>query len=586
MILKRTHYCGDLRPEHAGQRVTLCGWVWHWRDHGGVIFIDLRDRTGHCQLVFDPQVDQELHDRANDLRSEYCIAITGTVRMRPEGTVNPKMATGEVEVVADHLMIYSESETPPFPIDDHLEAGEDIRLKYRYLDMRRPSLRESLLFRSRCYQVVRNYFAQHGFVEVETPFLSKSTPEGARDFLVPSRISPGEFYALPQSPQIYKQICMIGGLDRYFQIVRCFRDEDNRADRQPEFTQLDLEMSFITPADIYPIMEGMIQTLYRELLDVDVPVPFPRLTYADAMERFGSDRPDIRFGMELRDIGDIARESEFKVFQSVLENGGKVSGLCVPGGASFSRKEIDDLGPEAAIFGAKGLAWMKVTENGLESNIAKFFSPALQTRLIERFEACPGDLLLFVADEPKVVYASLGSLRLKIAARLKLYDPNDNQFLWVVDFPMFEKDENGLPTPCHHPFTSPNPEDLPYLESDPFRVRSLAYDMVLNGVELGGGSIRIHNRETQSRVFKVLGIDEASAQEKFGFLLDALRFGPPPHGGIAFGFDRLIMLMRHEPNIREVMAFPKNNRAQAVMENAPSAVDEAQLRELGLRVRV
>ncbi|HXK94931.1 MAG TPA: aspartate--tRNA ligase, partial [bacterium] len=338
MILKRTHYCGDLRPEHAGQRVTLCGWVWHWRDHGGVIFIDLRDRTGHCQLVFDPQVDQELHDRANDLRSEYCIAITGTVRMRPEGTVNPKMATGEVEVVADHLMIYSESETPPFPIDDHLEAGEDIRLKYRYLDMRRPSLRESLLFRSRCYQVVRNYFAQHGFVEVETPFLSKSTPEGARDFLVPSRISPGEFYALPQSPQIYKQICMIGGLDRYFQIVRCFRDEDNRADRQPEFTQIDVEMSFITPEDIYPIMEGMIQTLYRELLDVDVPVPFPRLTYADAMERFGSDRPDIRFGMELRDIGDIARESEFKVFQSVLENGGKVSGLCVPGGASFSRK--------------------------------------------------------------------------------------------------------------------------------------------------------------------------------------------------------------------------------------------------------
>ncbi|MFB3787034.1 MAG: aspartate--tRNA ligase [bacterium] len=585
MIPKRTHYCGDLRPEHIGQRVILSGWVWHWRDHGGVIFIDLRDRAGHCQLVFDPRVDQELHDRANDLRSEYCVSISGLVRRRPEGTVNPKMATGEIEVVADQLTLFSVSETPPFPIDDHLEAGEDIRLKYRYLDMRRPSLRESLLFRSRCAQAVRNYFARHGFIEVETPVLSKSTPEGARDFLVPSRMFPGEFYALPQSPQIYKQICMIGGLDRYFQIVKCFRDEDNRADRQPEFTQIDVEMSFITPEDIYPVMEGLIQTLYRDLLAVEVPTPFPRMSYADAMERFGSDRPDIRFGMELRDIGDIARESEFKVFQSVLEKGGKISGLCVPGGAAFSRKEIDDLGAEAAIFGAKGLAWMKVGENGLESSIVKFFSPALQNRLLERFEARPGDLLLFVADESKVVYASLGSLRLKIAARLNLYDPNENKFLWVVDFPMFEKGDDGLPTPCHHPFTSPHPDDLPYLESDPFRVRSLAYDMVLNGIEIGGGSIRIHSQELQSRVFRLLGIDEVHAQEKFGFLLDALRFGPPPHGGIAFGFDRLIMLMRREPNIREVMAFPKNNRAQAVMEGAPSAVEETQLRELGLRIR-
>lgn len=586
IMIKRTHYCGDLRKEHIGETVTLCGWVWHWRDHGGVIFIDIRDRSGHCQLVFDPKENQELHDRADTLRSEYCIGVTGRVRPRPEGTVNPKMPTGEVEVDAAELVIFSEAETPPFPVDDYVDVGEDVRLKYRFIDMRRPRLRDSLIFRSRAAQLVRNYFAQNGFIEVETPVLSKSTPEGARDFLVPSRISPGDFFALPQSPQLYKQLCMIGGLDRYIQIVKCFRDEDQRKDRQPEFTQIDVEMSFITPEDIYAMMEGLIKILWKQLLDVDLETPFPRLPYWEAMERYGIDRPDTRFAMELRDVGDIGAESDFKVFRSVVEGGGKISGLCVKGGASFSRKDIDDLGAEAGIFGAKGLAWMKVSEKGLESSIVKFFAEGLQRKLIERFQAKPGDLLLFVADEPKIVYASLAYLRCQIAERQKLYDPNENKFLWVVDFPMFEKDDQGNPTPLHHPFTSPYLDDLPMLESEPLKMRSLSYDMVLNGIEIGGGSIRIHRRDVQSRVFQVLGIDEQKAMEKFGFLMDAFRYGAPPHGGIAFGFDRLIMLMLREPNIREVIAFPKNQRAVAVMEGAPSGVEEEQLKELGLRIRL
>jgi aspartyl-tRNA synthetase len=584
-MIKRTHYCGDLRREHVGQTVKLCGWVWHWRDHGGVVFIDIRDRSGHSQLVFDPTAQPEVHGKANELRSEFCIGISGTVRNRPEGTVNPNIPTGEVEIVVDDLVIFSEAETPPFPIDQHIEVGEDVRLKYRYLDMRRPQLRNALIFRSKCAHVVRNYLDQHGFVEIETPVLSKSTPEGARDFLVPSRVSPGEFFALPQSPQLYKQLCMIGGLDRYYQIVKCFRDEDQRADRQPEFTQIDVEMSFITPEDIYQIMEGLMVAIWKETLGVELSAPFPRMDYYEAMERFGSDKPDVRFGMELKDVTDIGKECEFNVFKTVAGSGGKIAGICVKGGASFSRKEIDDLTAEAAIFGAKGLAWMKHTANGLESNIVKFFAEGLQQRLIEHFSSEPGDLLLFVASEPQVVYASLGHLRLHLGAKMKLYDPNEDRFLWVVDWPMFEKDENGNPTPSHHPFTSPHPDDLDKLETDPFAVRSLAYDMVLNGIELGGGSIRIHRRDVQQRMFNVLGIDEQAAQEKFGFLLDAFRFGAPPHGGIAFGFDRLVMLLLRLPNIREVIAYPKNQRAQAVMEGAPSAVDQSQLRDLGIRMR-
>ncbi|RJP31138.1 MAG: aspartate--tRNA ligase [Candidatus Omnitrophota bacterium] len=584
--MKRTHYCGDLRSEHIGQTVTLCGWVWHWRDHGGVIFIDIRDRTGHSQLVFDPNHHQENHRRANLLRSEFVIEITGQVRERPEGTKNPNYGTGEIEIVVNEMAVFSESETPPFPIADHVDIGEDVRLKYRYLDLRRPAMRESVLFRSRCYHVVRNYFNANEFIEVETPVLSKSTPEGARDFLVPSRVSPGEFYALPQSPQIYKQLCMIGGLDRYFQIVKCYRDEDQRADRQPEFTQIDVEMSFITPEDIFAVMEGLMKVIWREMKGVKIETPFPRMPYDEAMARFGCDRPDIRFALELKDIGDIAKESDFQVFQSIVDSGGIISGLCVKGGAAFSRKEIDDLASEAAIYGAKGLAWMKYSEKGLESSIVKFFSEGQQNALIERFAAEPGDLLLFVADKKEIVYPSLSHLRLLIGARQKLFDPAADRFLWIVDWPLFEKDDNGNPTPSHHPFTSPTPDTLDFLETDPFRVRAQAYDLVLNGIEIGGGSIRIHRRDVQSRMFKTLGLTEEKAQERFGFLLDAFRYGAPPHGGIAFGYDRLIMLMLGLPNIREVIVFPKNQRAQAVMEGAPSEVDEEQLRELGIRKKL
>ncbi|MDX9755129.1 MAG: aspartate--tRNA ligase [bacterium] len=585
-MMKRTQYCGELRAEHIGQTVTLCGWVWHWRDHGGVVFIDLRDRTGHSQLVFDPTANADLHAKGNSLRSEYCIGITGTVRRRPEGTENPNLPTGQIEVLVTDLHIFSEAETPPFMIEDHVEVGEDLRLKHRYLDLRRPTVRNAILFRSKCAQVVRNYFWDNGFVEVETPVLSKSTPEGARDFLVPSRIVPGSFFALPQSPQIYKQLCMIGGLDRYFQIVKCFRDEDQRADRQPEFTQIDVEMSFVTPEDIYAIFEGLMKKVWKDMLGIDLQTPFPRMKYKEAMERFGSDRPDTRFGMELKDATDIGAASDFKVFAQLAQNGGKIAGICVKGGATFSRKDIDDFTAKAAIYGAKGLAWMKVSDQGLESNIVKFFSDDLQKQMIARFEAEPGDLLLFVADEPSVVYASLGNLRLHIGNRQGLIDSNTNHFLWVVEWPLYEKDDEGNPTPSHHPFTCPYMEDLDKFGKDPFGIRAQAYDLVLNGIELGGGSIRIHRRDLQYKMFEQLGIDEQQAQEKFGFLLDAFKYGAPPHGGIAFGYDRMIMLMLNAPNIREVIAFPKNQRAQAVLESAPSTVDPDQLKELGLRIKL
>lgn len=583
--MKRTHFCGDLRKDHLDQSVSLVGWVWHWRDHGGVIFIDLRDRTGHSQLVFDPAINEELHKQANQLRSEFCIGITGTVKPRMDGTVNPKIPTGEVEIFVDELVVYNEAETPPFPIDDHVDVGEDVRLKYRYLDMRRPTMRDNLVFRSKCNHVIRNYFYENKFVEIETPVLSKSTPEGARDFLVPSRICPGEFFALPQSPQIYKQLCMIGGLDRYIQIVKCFRDEDQRADRQPEFTQIDIEMSFITPDDLYEIMEGLMANIWKEVKGVEIETPFPRMPYDEAMSRFGCDRPDTRFDMELKEVTDIGAASSFKVFQSLAESGGKICGICVKGGSSFSRKEIEDLTSEAAIHGAKGLAWMKHAEGGLESNIVKFFSEDNQKDLIERLGSETGDLLLFVADEPEVVYASLAHLRLHLGSKLNLFDPKVDHFLWVTDWPLFEKDDDGNPTPTHHPFTAPFPEHVDLLESDPLKIKAQAYDLILNGIELGGGSIRIHQRDVQQRAFKALGIDEERAQQKFGFLLDAFRFGAPPHGGIAFGLDRMIMLLLGAPNIREVIAFPKNQRAQAILEDAPSAVDEDQLKELALRLR-
>jgi aspartyl-tRNA synthetase len=582
---RRTHYCADLRESHVGQKVTLYGWVWHWRDHGGVIFIDLRDRTGHVQTVFNPERTPEGHAQADRLRNEYVIAITGEVSRRPEGTENLNLPTGMVEVMVDEVHLLNMAEAVPFEIEDSTEAGENVRLKYRYLDLRRPVMQRIFQTRSRAYQITRDFMHSEGFVEIETPFLAKSTPEGARDYLVPSRVNRGMFYALPQSPQIFKQILMVSGYDKYFQIVKCFRDEDLRADRQPEFTQIDIECSFVLPEDIYDLCDRLTACLFGEILNREIQVPFERMPYREAVDRFGIDRPDVRFGLELVDVSSIAAECEFQVFQRTLDQGGIVRGVNLKGCGSFSRKEIDDLGKEAAIYGAKGLAWMKVTDKGLESSIVKFFPEEVQNRLREMMGAEEGDLLVFVADQLSVVNASLAHLRLLIGRRLKLYDPGELRFLWVTDFPMFEEDEQGSPTPSHHPFTMPVEEDLEFLESDPFRVRAKAYDLVLNGNEIAGGSIRIHRRDIQERVFRAIGIGEEEAQDRFGFLLEAFRYGAPPHGGIAYGFDRVIMLLCGTDNIRDVIAFPKTQRAVSLMDNAPSSVKEEQLRELGIRLR-
>jgi len=550
------------------------------------VFIDCRDRTGGAQLVFNPEKDAELHRRSHDLRNEYVIAIEGTVAARTPETVNPKIPTGEIEVFVEKLDLINRSEIAPFEIEDFNEAGEDVRLKYRYLDLRRPVMQQRLLVRHKAYQVVRNCLSEEGFIELETPILAKSTPEGARDYLVPSRIHPHHFSALPQSPQIFKQILMVAGFDRYFQICKCFRDEDNRADRQPEFTQIDVEMSFPTIDGFFRIMEKMMARVWKEILDVEIPLPMKRMSYMEAMERFGTDRPDTRFGLELCHVSSIAARSEFKVFQSVIENGGMVSGLNLKGCGKYSRKDIDDLTRFAGEFGARGMAWMKVTENGLESNIVKFFPEEVQSQLKEKMAAEPGDLLVFIADtEPRVVYDVLGRIRLHIGKRENLIDKSRWDFLWVVDFPMFEKNDKGRPTPSHHPFTMPVLDDLEYLESDPFRVRSQAYDMILNGFELGGGSIRIHDPAVQERVFRAIGIEDEEARDRFGFLLEAFKYGAPPHGGMAYGFDRMIMLLTNTDNIREVIAFPKTQRATSLMDGSPSSVKEEQLRELHIKLR-
>ena len=583
--MRRTHYCGDLRRQHIGETVKLEGWVWHWRDHGGIVFIDLRDRAGHGQLVFDPDANAQLHDESQKLRSEDVIGITGTVRERPEGTINPEMPTGEVEVLVTELIIHSKAKTPPFEIEDHVPISEDVRLDKRYMDMRRPCMRQRIIDRSRITQIVRRFFDEQGFLEIETPMLGKATPEGARDYLVPSRVNPGQFYALPQSPQIYKQLFMVSGLDRYFQLARCMRDEDLRADRQPEFTQIDCELSFVTPEDIYEIFEAMAVRIWKGFLDVDIPRPFPRLSYHDALARYGTDKPDTRFGMELVDICAVARECDFKVFRSVAEKGGMVKAINCKGGAEISRTRIDGLTKDVGVYGARGLAWMKVSENGLESNLVKFFSEGQQAAIIESLAAKPGDLLLFVADKPDVVHAALGWLRCHLAAERGLIDANQWNFLWVTDFPMFEPDERGNPTPLHHPFTSPHEDDIDKFETDPLNMRSWAYDMVLNGYEIGGGSIRIHRSDVQKRVFTALGIDEEQAREKFGFLLDALQYGAPPHGGIAFGFDRIVMLLTGQNNIREVIPFPKTQNARDLMSGAPSSVEDELLREVAIRLR-
>lgn len=585
--LKRTHYCGDLRIEQAGKQVVLMGWVQRRRDHGGLIFVDLRDRTGLTQVVFSPDLHKDAFLKAEGVRNEYVLAVQGSVRERPDGTVNPNLATGQVEVLAHELRVLNRAKTPPFYIEDGVDVDENLRLRYRYLDLRRPEMQEALALRHRAGKSVRDFLDEHGFLEIETPMLTKSTPEGARDYLVPSRVNPGRFYALPQSPQLFKQILMVAGLDKYFQIVRCFRDEDLRADRQPEFTQIDIEMSFVDVDDVLDLMEDMVARLCNEVAGLEIPRPFPRLSYREAMDRFGSDKPDTRFGMELKDISDIAAGCGFKVFASAVAGGGQVKGINATGCGSFSRKEIDDLTAYAAIYKAKGLAYFILTEDGVKSAIAKFFNEQELSVILARMEAKPGDLLLFVADKPQVVADSLGALRLHLGERLGLIPEDTYNFLWVVDFPLLDYDqEEGRYVAMHHPFTSPRETDIPLLESDPGKVRAKAYDLILNGIEVGGGSIRIHRRDIQEKMFSAIGIGQEEAAEKFGFMLEAFEFGTPPHGGIAFGFDRLIMLLAGKKTIRDVIAFPKTQSATCLMTQAPGFVAAGQLKELHIKTDV
>ncbi len=584
--LKRTHTCGELRAEHVGQTVRLNGWVDSWRDHGGLLFVDLRDRYGKTQLVFDPAVDPSMFEQAKALRAEYVIAVEGQVARRPEGTENPKLATGEVELRVRRLVVLNRSETPPFEIESRDVPSEEVRLRYRYLDLRRPPLQRAMLLRHRLCSVIRNYFNRLDFVEIETPILAKSTPEGARDFLVPSRLQPGSFYALPQSPQLFKQLLMIAGYDRYYQIARCFRDEDLRANRQPEFTQLDLEMSFVTRDDVLEVIEGLCAEVMRELKGIELSLPLQRLSYEEAIARYGTDAPDLRYDMTITDITDLAQESDFQVFRRVVEAGGTVRGLCAPAAAArYSRKLLDELTAWVGEFGARGLAWFRVEEAGLNSPIAKNFAAALQQRIRERMNASPGDLLLFVADRPEVCADALGNLRNRLAAELGLYREDSYSFCWVLDFPMFEWDEDERRwTATHHPFTMPHEEDLDRLESDPGSVRAYAYDLVINGEEAGGGTIRCHDPDIQRRIFRVLSLSEEDIEQKFGFFVRALSYGTPPHGGIALGLDRWVMLLGNYQSIRDVIAFPKTQRAADLMLGAPSPVDERQLRELHIRV--
>lgn len=583
--LRRTHTCGELRQSDVGKEVVLCGWVHTYRDHGGVVFVDLRDRYGLTQIVFDPEFGPQVHEVGRSLRSEYVVAVRGQVAARPPDKRNPRIATGDIEVRAVQAEILNTADPLPFDLTSAELPGEEIRLQYRYLDLRRPALQRVLILRHRLNQLIRNYFDRHNFIEVETPMLGRSTPEGARDYLVPSRIHIGSWYALPQSPQLYKQILMVAGFDRYYQIARCLRDEDLRANRQPEFTQLDLEMSFVEREDIFEIIEGMTALVFKELINVEIPIPLPRIKYADAMLRYGNDKPDLRFGLEIQEVSDLAGETEFRVFRSAVEGGGRVRGLCVPGGADkFSRKGLDELEEVAKRFGAKGLAWIKVEAERFNSPIEKFLPAPVQARLRERFQAQPGDLLLFVADQEETVCAALSAVRNHLGAVLNLYKPGEYKLAWIIDFPLLQWDpEENRWVANHHPFTSPMDEDMDRLESDPGSVRAKAYDLVINGDECGGGSIRIHRPDVQQRVFNLLGIGPEQARKRFGFLLDALRYGAPPHGGIALGLDRWVMMLAGLNNIRDCIAFPKTQRAADLMTGAPAPVDPKQLKELGLK---
>ena len=585
-MLKRTHTCGDLTTEHAGQTVTLNGWVDAWRDFGGLVFIDLRDRYGLTQCVFEPEAGAALQAASRELRSEYVVGIRGVVAPRLPGKENPKLKTGAIEVRARALEVFNATPTPPFELHSAESTNEELRLKYRYLDLRRPAMQDVFRLRHRIAKLMRDAMTDQGFWEVETPILGRSTPEGARDFLVPSRVHSGHFYALPQSPQLYKQLLMVAGFDRYFQIARCFRDEDLRANRQPEFTQLDVEMSFVEDQDVMTAMEPLVASLAREFRGEELSLPLPRLDYRDVMERFGSDRPDLRYGLELKDVADLAAETEFKVFQLAKENGHRVRGLCAPsGGTRYSRKDLDGLTEYVAGFGAKGLVWLKVEAETLTGPTAKFFSPPVQARLRERFDAKAGDLILIVADSQAVTSQALSNLRARLAAELNLYDPKSFHYSWVVRFPLFGWDAAEKRWAAeHHPFTMPLAEDLHLLDTEPGQVRAQAYDLVVNGEECGGGTIRCHDPNVQAKIFGLLGLTLEQAEEQFGFLLGALRNGAPPHGGIALGLDRLVMLYAGLTNIRDCIAFPKTARGTDLMTGAPGGIDPKQLRELHVRV--
>ncbi len=583
-LFKRTNMCADLTIKDVDREVVLNGWVAKRRNLGGLIFVDLRDKTGIVQVTFDDTIPKDVFDKADSLRGEYVVGIKGIVKER--SAKNPNLKTGDVEVFANDLVIYSEADTPPIYIKDDDNVDDNLRLKYRYLDLRKTKMQRNLTFRHKVAKIARDYFDEQGFTEVETPMLIKSTPEGARDYIVPSRVYPGSFYALPQSPQLFKQLLMVGGTDRYMQIVKCFRDEDLRADRQPEFTQIDLEMSFVDMDDVIAIQEGFLKRVFKEAMDVEISTPFPRLTWDEAMERYGSDKPDTRFGFKLKKLNHLVADCEFKVFTDALAAGGDVRGICIDGGSEkFSRKDIDKLTDLTKSYGAKGLVWIRVADGEYNSSVNKFFNQEQLAEIAKVFDAKAGDLIFICSDKAKVVFDSLGFLRREVAKRMDLLDDKQFNLLWVVDFPLFEKDdETGELKAMHHPFTSPKMEEIQLLDTDPEKVKANAYDIVLNGVELGGGSIRIHDRNLQAKMFEVLGLSKEECEEKFGFLIEAFKYGAPPHGGLAYGLDRLVMLLLGEPSIREIMAFPKNQNAQCLVSEAPAPVDVSQLEELGIKL--